>query len=462
MIDVTKIKEDLQILESMFPEVQIFPAVELITERTRSIRGRLHFDMFTSSEDLAVYFNEESIMLTKLPGNTLRFNIDIIEYPSFKNCMELKLQSNYLPQDKINLYFRTLHKEFDDMTDVLSEKYEPDTPLMMLLFNHLMYDSIDMIFPNHKIICTSDTDFLLYTGILHEIKQDTYNKSNYDCCICIETKKGKDMTELPCGKDHRLCSSCIVSYYSKLIKDGHITSVRCPECEYRELYLNDYTDYKTMVKDIFTPAIPFQFFRGILPDDLCERYENLFHSQSAVKLSKHSPYSCVTCRKCDTWCVKVDLDEPMMRCHKCESTFCFDCLHSWHGYNNKCGSKATLPSDVLEDYIDVRDTDSDRKKKLISAYGLKILEKETSNYLAEKMLDIAISAEGSDLQRCPKCRVVVQRSEGCNRMRCGICSTVFCYLCGNSLFSDDSYEHFKEKYSPCYGRLFEGMPGTED
>ncbi|CAB4257019.1 RBR-type E3 ubiquitin transferase [Maudiozyma barnettii] len=462
MGNITKIKEDFQILESMFPEVSISPAIELITEDTRCISGYFRFDMFPSGDDLTVSYKEKSIKLTKLPGNVLGFKIDVSKYPSFKNSIILKLNSKYIPEEKIILHFKELDDEFNEMTDPLSDNYEPDTPVMMLLFNQLMYDSIDMIFPNRKISCLSESDFILYNGILNDINQDLYNKSNHDCCICIETKKGKDMIELPCGKGHRLCSSCIVSYYSKLIEEGQISYVRCPECDYHEVDLHDYTDYKIMVKDIFTPAIPFPFFKGILLDNLCKRYENLFHSQTAVKLSKHSPYSCITCRKCDTWCVKTDLDEPMIRCHKCGSTFCFDCLHSWHGYNNSCGSKATLPNDVLEEYIDVMNTDCDRKKKLISAYGLKILEKGTSDYLAEKMLDIAIAAEGSDLQRCPKCRVVVQRSEGCNRMRCGICSTVFCYLCGNSLFSDDSYEHFKEKYSPCYGRLFEGMPGTED
>ena len=462
MVDITKISEDLVILENMFPEVRLSPPVDTISEETRYVIGSLKFDMFTSSSDLNVIYEEHSVALEKLIGNILRFKIDVREYPSYSKCMTIKLESRYVPKEKQSILLNKIEREFSDMTDQSSEAYEPDTPLMMLLFNFLMYDSIDLLFQNHEIKCWSDNEFKLFSGMLNELNEDTSNKSNYDCSICIETKKGKDMTVMPCGKDHRLCSSCVVSYYSKLIKDGEISQVRCPECEYREIELNSYTDYKKLTKDLFTPAIPFEFFRGILPDDICDRYERLFHSQAAVKLSKHSPYSCVVCRKCETWCVKTDLDEPMMRCQKCQSTFCFDCLHSWHGYNNKCGSKTTLPISVIEEYIDVMDTDESRKKQLISAYGLKILERETNDYLADKMLDIAIASEGSDLQRCPKCRVIVQRSEGCNRMRCGICSTVFCYLCGNSLNSDDSYEHYKERYSPCYGRLFEGMPGAED
>ncbi|KAG0666173.1 translation termination inhibitor protein itt1 [Maudiozyma exigua] len=462
MADITKIKEDFLILKSMFPEVRLSPPISAISEETKYIIGSLKFDMFTSSSDLKMTYEKQSITLEKLIGNLLRFRIDVTEYPSYSKCMTIKLESRYISKEKRNVLLKEVEDQFSDMTDPSSDEYEPDTPLMMLLFNFLMYDSVDLLFQSHEIICSNRSEFKLFSGMLNELNEDTSNKSNYDCSICIETKKGKDMIILPCGKDHRLCSNCVVSYYTKLIEEGEILQVRCPECEYKEIDLNSYSDYKDLRKDLFTPAIPFEFFRNILSDEICDRYEQLFHSQTAVKLSKHSPYSSVTCRKCDNWCIKTDLDEPMMRCQKCQSTFCFDCLHSWHGYNNKCGSKTSLPVGVIEEYIDVMDTDDLRKKQLISAYGMKILEREMTDYLAEKMLDIAIATVGSDLQRCPKCRVVVQRSEGCNRMRCGVCSTVFCYLCGNDLNSDDSYEHYKEKFSECYGRLFEGMPGTED
>lgn len=152
----------------------------------------------------------------------------------------------------------------------------------------------------------------------------------------------------------------------------------------------------------------------------------------------------------------------MIRCTKCQSTFCFDCLHSWHGYNNECGARVTLPIDILEEYIDVMNENGDRKKKIEAMYGKRVLELEANDYIAEKLLDIAIATEASNLQRCPRCRVVIQRSEGCNKMKCEVCGTLFCYLCGISLFVDDSYEHFREKSSPCYGRLFEGMLGSKD
>lgn len=45
------------------------------------------------------------------------------------------------------------------------------------------------------------------------------------------------------------------------------------------------------------------------------------------------------------------------------------------------------------------------------------------------------------LQRCPRCRAVCERSQGCNYMSCR-CRTNFCYLCGDALSRSDHLTHF--------------------
>lgn len=462
MFDAGKVREDLEVLESMFPEIIFNHEVSKITEQSSFISGHIDFDMHFSTKILEVHFENQTISLSKFLGNKLKFKIDLPKYPSFENSITLSLQSNYFSEVDTERILKSLHEEYDEMTNPASENYEPDTPILMLVFNSLMYDSLDRLFSEESITCESKEQFEVYKSASYALSSDISNRTNYDCSICIESKKGIDMIQLPCNGGHRLCQPCLKEYYTKMINEGQISFIRCPECDYKELNLNDYTEYKQLINDLFTPKIPFSFFHGFLSNETCEKYEKLFHSQMATLLSKHSPYSCVICRKCDSWCVKTNLDEQMIRCTNCESTFCFDCLHSWHGYNNKCGAKVTLPRAIVEEYIDVMETDLDRKRKIESVYGKKVLELEVSDYMAEKMLDIAIAAEDSDLQRCPKCKVVVQRSEGCNRMKCMICTTYFCYLCGDNLPMESGYEHFKEKYSPCYGRLFEGMPGIDD
>lgn len=462
MFDTEKIREDLEVLKGMFPEITFHQKTESINENSSSVTGYVDFDMHYSKETLDFHFENETISLAKFLGNKLKFRINLDKYPSFEHSITLSLESKYCSMTDREKIIRHLHEEYDDMTNTSSDSYDPDTPIMMLILNSLMYESLDNLFGNGNITCRSKEEYEVYKNASQALDTDISNKTNYCCSICIENKKGVDMVQLPCNGGHRLCVPCLQEYYTKMINEGEISCIRCPECEYTQLNLNDYTDYSKLVQDLFTPEIPFSFFHNFLKDDICVKYEKLFHSHMATKLSKHSPYSCVLCRKCDNWCVKMNIDEQMIRCTNCESTFCFDCLHSWHGYNNKCGAKVTLPRIVLEEYIDIMDTDPERRKKIEAVYGKKVLELEVSDYMAEKMLDIAIAAEDSDLQRCPKCRVVVQRSEGCNRMKCTICSTYFCYICGDNLPLETGYEHFKEKYSPCYGRLFEGMPGIED
>ena len=94
---------------------------------------------------------------------------------------------------------------------------------------------------------------------------------------------------------------------------------------------------------------------------------------------------------------------------------------------------------------------SARNKTMETQYGKGMLTLTVSDYMVRRLLEIAISTESSDLQRCPRCRCVVQRDEGCYSMKCEICGTIFCYLCGSSLFVDDCYKHFGDHKLPCYG-----------
>lgn len=149
-----------------------------------------------------------------------------------------------------------------------------------------------------------------------------------------------------------------------------------------------------------------------------------------------------------------------MQCTKCEHTFCFDCLHSWHGYSNYCGKKVVIPRAIVEEYLEL-DANDERRKTLEAKFGKKNLELEANDYLADQMLDLAIAEKGSNLQRCPNCRTVVQRSEGCNKMKCAVCEVMFCFLCGVALYPEDPYEHFRAPYSTCYARLVEGMAGVD-
>lgn len=455
------LREDLLILRDMYPEVELFFDIDKLDE-DEVVQGKLNFTMLPS-QDISVEFKDhKELLFSRLPGNTLYFNIRPKLYPS---QLDLNLESIWLNSNDKDSLLDAIHNEFNELVNPQSEMFDSQTPILMLIFSFLIDESTNFLFPENKRSCQDDQQYQNFTRVLQINHRENFNKANFDCCICIEVKKGSQMVKLP-NCSHYLCKDCILDYYSTMITEGRISNVRCPECPYKEIKLETYQKYDQMKKDLSTPQIPFEFFYGILDNDTCKRYEELFWSQSAIKLSKYSPFACTNCPRCNKWCIKSNLDEPMITCTNidCQFTFCFDCLHSWHGYNNICGRKVTIDPDILEEYINAVEDDinSDRRKEIETKYGKRILTLAVSEYTAERDLEIALNTPGSDLQRCPNCLVVVQRSEGCNRMKCGVCDTLFCYLCGVSLFVDDCYKHFRDPRLDCFGKLFEGMPGTED
>ncbi|XP_014662152.1 PREDICTED: E3 ubiquitin-protein ligase ARIH2-like [Priapulus caudatus] len=50
-------------------------------------------------------------------------------------------------------------------------------------------------------------------------------------------------------------------------------------------------------------------------------------------------------------------------------------------------------------------------------------------------------------QRCPKCKVYIQRTSGCDHMQCGMCKTEFCYLCGQRFIALGLLGNHGSKYS---------------
>ena len=141
--------------------------------------------------------------------------------------------------------------------------------------------------------------------------------------------------------------------------------------------------------------------------------------------------------------------------------FCFNCLHSWHGKHNPCGKKKSIGEEFIIEYAD-KCTPDERKKELEVKFGKKTMELELDSYLADKMLEMALQDENFNMKKCPGCNTIIEKSEGCNKMKCSVCFMTFCFLCAVILDPEDPYSHYNEPLSTCMGRLFEGMPGTEE
>ncbi|KAM3163974.1 Translation termination inhibitor protein ITT1 [Lachancea thermotolerans] len=456
--ETTRADEDVEILKCMYPEL------EVTQESEHLIEARLAFTILSLTEVNVTWGSNDSlapenreVRMPNFPGNEIRIVCQRKHYPDFKRGLHYSIKSEWMTEADIKRLDSEISQEFACQCGSESDSFDTSFPLLMMLFDFLINNSSPVLFPLDEYKCETWKQFQVINKLKDEISQLEFDSLKLDCCICLETKRGADMVKLPCN-EHVLCKACVESYYSTMISEGRINNVRCPECPYSEVTPSDYNNFKELKAALMTPVIPFKFFEGLLSAGTCERYEKFFYEQAFAALYQFSPFSCIVCPRCESWAPKEDVDDEMALCPKCEFSFCVFCLHSWHGSRNLCGNSYTVKNEIVEEYSS-ENTTPERKREMEMKYGRRTLQMAAADAVAEKLLDIAIAEESSNLKRCPSCRTVIQRTDGCNNMRCTVCFNFFCYLCGEALDKLDPYHHFSEPLSKCYARLFEGMPG---
>ncbi|ELK29143.1 Putative E3 ubiquitin-protein ligase RNF144A [Myotis davidii] len=130
---------------------------------------------------------------------------------------------------------------------------------------------------------------------------------------------------------------------------------------------------------------------------------------------------------CRTWCPvstcqavcqlpEMGLPTPQpVQCKACATEFCSACKASWHPGQ---GCPETMPITFLPG-----DTSS----------GFRLEE------------------DDAPIKRCPKCKVYIERDEGCAQMMCKNCKHAFCWYCLESLDDDFLLIHYDK--GPCRNKL---------
>lgn len=101
-----------------------------------------------------------------------------------------------------------------------------------------------------------------------------------------------------------------------------------------------------------------------------------------------------------------------VHCSKCKLTFCSSCKERWHAYQS-----------------------CDEFRRQFS-------DDELANLPGE---------ESGLIKRCPRCRIPIERDEGCAQMMCKRCRHVFCWYCLASLDDDFLLRHYDK--GPCKNKL---------
>ena len=194
------------------------------------------------------------------------------------------------------------------------------------------------------------------------------------CDMCLEEFDENDSLnyELECG--------CIIHYecfdehIKNAIKENNIP-ILCPYCKI-EIHPNYIYD-SLNINEHF---------------DLIEKYEK--YSMNNYIMNHKDNYSCCPTAGCE-YMFFFEKGENRFLCPLCNKEYCLFCKEIWH------------KGMTCQEFQDTKD-----EKKL-----------------DEKFLNFAI---GKNYKVCPNCNVWVEKTQGCNNMKCR-CGHNFCYKCGKSI-----------------------------
>lgn len=227
------------------------------------------------------------------------------------------------------------------------------------------------------------------------------------CMICLNQSKGSNFIKLPC--QHMFCFECMETLCRMHVKEGTLFQLVCPDTK-------------------CSASIPPYLLKRLLGEEEFERWDKL-----TLKKALDSMSDVVHCPRCAIGCLEDE--DNNAQCPKCCFVFCSVCKDRRH------------------------------PRKLCLTLEEKIQLQQASGRGATRgMVEmLSIKALYSDVKSCPKCRMTISKTKGCNRVVCSSCGQAFCFLCGEAIIT--GYFHGgkcgglfeKEKDTTDWGKLMEQL-----
>ncbi|KAL5698537.1 RBR-type E3 ubiquitin transferase [Ranunculus cassubicifolius] len=218
-----------------------------------------------------------------------------------------------------------------------------------------------------------DDEVIVIASRRYEQGQSSNSKSykpyTFECVICAETKRRFEFFNIK-GCKHCYCKECMSRYVASKIQENVIV-IKCPESN-------------------CSGVLELEFCREILPREVFDRWGNALCESLILGAEKfYCPFKDCSALLIDDGGVTVKESE----CPHCRRMFCAQCKVPWH------------MGIVCEEF-----------QKLGKG------EREREDIMLMKL------AKDKSWQRCPKCKIYVERIEGCLFMKCR-CGHTFCYNC---------------------------------
>nr|XP_030700360.1 E3 ubiquitin-protein ligase RNF144A isoform X3 [Globicephala melas] len=183
------------------------------------------------------------------------------------------------------------------------------------------------------------------------------------------------------------CTLCLKQYVELLIKEGLETAISCPDAACpKQGHLQENEIECMVAAEIMQKYKKLQFEREVLLDP-CRTWCPASTCQAVCQLQE------------------MGLQTPqLVQCKACDTEFCSACKASWHPGQ---GCPETMP--------------------------ITFLPGETSSSTFQ------LEEDDAPIKRCPKCKVYIERDEGCAQMMCKNCKHAFCWYCLESLDGRRTY-----------------------
>ncbi|GJM98797.1 hypothetical protein PR202_ga15836 [Eleusine coracana subsp. coracana] len=208
-------------------------------------------------------------------------------------------------------------------------------------------------------------------------KKRPSRRDHFECAICFERVQASEKF-LVRHCDHAFCNTCVGRYVAAKIGEN-VAMIGCPDPECKK------------------GSVEIDLCRGIIPSELFDRW-NIALCEDIVGGDKfYCPFKDCSALLINDGAVEINETE----CPHCHRLFCASCRVPWH-HGIKCKEFKKLGDD----------------------------EKGQDDLALKKL------ADKKKWQRCPKCKMYVERTDGCVYMVCR-CRHRFCYLCASPMTKGD-------------------------